>query len=232
MAIVRVLGKRLLKLALIHTIVLATRLLHCLGLSSGYPSSGGLDRIIFVGRGRDMGDGRFTKREHTYGDIHVVGKLGTVTAGKYCSIGGHVTAILVGHNTSLITTYPFMSREFRHKWGAPASLYDLHPTVRDVVIGNDVWIGNNAILLGGTVVGDGAVIGAGAVVCGIVEPYSIVVGNPARLLRLRFRQEQIDALLRIQWWNWTDERVRANLSLICSTNLSMFISLNDTQEGV
>lgn len=57
---------------------------------------------------------------------------------------------------------------------------------RDVVIGNDVWVGTRAIILHGVTVGDGAVIGAGSVVTRDVPPYSIVAGNPARLIRERF----------------------------------------------
>jgi acetyltransferase-like isoleucine patch superfamily enzyme len=68
-------------------------------------------------------------------------------------------------------------------------------------IGNDVWIGQNAIILPSVArIGDGAVIGAGAVVTKDVEPYSIVVGNPARLLRYRFSQETIVKLQESRWW--------------------------------
>lgn len=69
-------------------------------------------------------------------------------------------------------------------------------------IGNDVWIANGVRILSGVTIGDGAIIGAGAVVVSDVDPYSVVVGNPARVARKRFTPEQIEKLLKIKWWDW------------------------------
>ncbi len=76
------------------------------------------------------------------------------------------------------------------------------------IIGNDVLIMYNAMVLSGVTIGDGAIVGAGAVVTKDVPPYAIVAGNPARVIKYRFSEEQIKALLQIRWWNWTDKEIR------------------------
>lgn len=76
-----------------------------------------------------------------------------------------------------------------------------------IMVGNDVWIGRSAIVLSGVAIGNGAVVGAGAVVTKDVPPYAIVAGNPAKIIRYRFREPVIQALERIQWWNFSDQRL-------------------------
>ncbi|WP_318011557.1 CatB-related O-acetyltransferase [Mesorhizobium sp. CO1-1-9] len=76
-------------------------------------------------------------------------------------------------------------------------------------IGNDVWIGLRAVIMPGITIGDGAIIGAGSIVTKDVAPYAIVAGNPARLLRYRFTDDQIASLLAIRWWDWNDDRLEA-----------------------
>lgn len=75
-------------------------------------------------------------------------------------------------------------------------------------IGHDTWIGHGAIISPEVTVGDGAVIGAGAVVTKDVEPYSIVVGVPAKEIKKRFNDEIIEALLHIRWWDWSHEKIK------------------------
>lgn len=83
-----------------------------------------------------------------------------------------------------------------------------------VIIMNDCWIGNGVIMLGGITIGNGAVVAAGAVVTKDVPPYAIVAGNPAKVIGYRFEPEQIAALNKIRWWNWTAEKVRAASELL------------------
>jgi acetyltransferase-like isoleucine patch superfamily enzyme len=82
------------------------------------------------------------------------------------------------------------------------------PTHQDqITIGSDVWIGQQAVLLGGITVGHGAIIGAFTVVAKDVQPYAVVVGNPAIVIRHRFDQATITKLLKLRWWEWPDELI-------------------------
>ena len=89
----------------------------------------------------------------------------------------------------------------------------------DIVIGNDVWIGYEAVIMQGVHIGDGAVIGTRAVVTKDVEPYSIVGGIPAKTIRSRFDEPVVQALLALKWWDWPEEKVKANLDAITSGNM-------------
>ena len=117
-----------------------------------------------------------------------------------------------------LATYPFPI--FFEKWGLErqqvAKAWD---NKGDIVIGNDVWIGYEAVILAGVTVGDGAVIGARAVVTKDVPPYTIVGGVPAKPIRKRFSEDLIAALLELRWWDWPEERLKANLDAIQSGRL-------------
>ncbi|MBE5805957.1 MAG: acetyltransferase [Clostridiales bacterium] len=80
-----------------------------------------------------------------------------------------------------------------------------------VVIGNDVWIGHNAIIMPGVKIGNGAVVGSGAVVTHDVEPYTVVVGVPAKPIKKRFSDEIIEKIEKSEWWNWTHEELKERL---------------------
>ncbi len=90
----------------------------------------------------------------------------------------------------------------------------------DTVIGNDVWIGHDAKIMPGVTIGDGVIIGAGAVVASDVPPYAIIAGNPAQVVRMRFEQDVVQALLEIRWWDWPIEKIEANVSAIGAAKLS------------
>jgi tetrahydrodipicolinate N-succinyltransferase len=81
------------------------------------------------------------------------------------------------------------------------------------------------MILSGVTIGDGAVIGAGSVVTRDVQPYAIVAGNPARLIGKRFDDETIRKLLEIRWWDWPKRKIRQNLQVICSHNISKILEL-------
>ena len=123
--------------------------------------------------------------------------------GKFCSIACGVQFLFnsANHTKKSLSTYPFPL--FFEEWGLDirdvASAWD---NKGDIVIGNDVWIGYEAILLAGVTIGDGAVIGTRALVTKDVPPYTIVGGTPARVLRKRFSEDTISALLRLKWWDW------------------------------
>jgi hypothetical protein len=77
-----------------------------------------------------------------------------------------------------------------------------------IEIGHDVWIGHGAIVLPGRNIGTGSVIAAGAIVTKEVAPYTIVAGNPARVIKRRFPETIADRLMELQWWDWDHEALR------------------------
>ena len=124
--------------------------------------------------------------------------------------------IKVGDYTmSSLSTYPFPI--FFEEWGSDvkeiASAWD---NKGDIVIGNDVWIGFEAVILSGVTIGDGAIIGTRAVVTKDVPPYTIVGGVPAKPIRKRFSDGVISELLKVQWWNWSENRIKKNIAAIQS----------------
>ena len=95
----------------------------------------------------------------------------------------------------------------------------------DIVIGNDVWIGFEAIILSGVTIGDGAIIGTRAVVTKDVPPYTIVGGVPAKPIRKRFSDYVISELLKLQWWNWSENRIKKNIAAIQAGQIENLRSL-------
>ena len=133
----------------------------------------------------------------------------TLSIGRFCSIAYNVRIGLGAHPENWVSSHAFA---YDNKYGFNNSAnhfsYD-----GETVIGNDVWIGANATILAGVKVGDGAIIGAHALVTKDVEPYSIVIGTPAKRLRYRFDEETIKKLMTIKWWNWNDEKIKENIHL-------------------
>jgi virginiamycin A acetyltransferase len=83
--------------------------------------------------------------------------------------------------------------------------------------------------MSGVTIGDGAVIANNSHVIKNVEPYSLVGGNPAKLIKFRFSKEQIEKLLEIKWWFWDDEKINKHIHLLCNTNIDEFISIGKIQ---
>ena len=138
--------------------------------------------------------------------------------GKFCQIAAGVEFVMNGanHQMNAISTFPFYTLE---GWNmAPPDTSDL-PFKGDTVIGNDVWIGQNAVILPGVHIGDGAIIGANSVVGSDVEPYSIVVGNPARAIRKRFDDELIEMLLKFKWWDKSVEEIDGLIPILTCGDL-------------
>lgn len=123
------------------------------------------------------------------------------------------------HHIDWVSTYAFyqekVSFPFNNEWTQAER--------GDVVIGNDVWIGRDVMILSGVTIGNGAVIGAGSVVAKNIPPYAIAVGNPVKIVRKRFSENQIKALEQIEWWKWSVEQINARLHLIRSANINEFI---------
>ena len=191
-------------------------------------------RRIWISGGRPsdalsalIADGMVEIGAHSYGVPRVLAwNLGDrktssrVIIGRYCSIAGQVTFLPGGnHRTDFVSTYPF-----RIRWGLDGAAEDGNPYSKgDIRVGHDVWIGEGANILSGVSIGHGAVVAAFSVVTKDVPPYAIVGGAPARVIRRRFTPEQIEALLRIAWWNWPQAKVLDAVPLLNGSDVQAFI---------
>lgn len=144
------------------------------------------------------------KESYHNGNFIVKGSGGVLEIGSYCAIGADVKIILSNHDVSQVCMqYTFYRKNF-----------DINPSQKSepltTVIENDVWIGDNVMIMPGVRIGTGAVLGAGAIVTKNVQAYSIVGGNPAKLIRKRFSDERINELLASKWWEWDEEKFKKN----------------------
>jgi virginiamycin A acetyltransferase len=140
--------------------------------------------------------------------------------GKFCMIASGATFIMNGgnHLSGAISAYPFAI--FENGWEKAMEGKE-YPVKGDTIIGNDVWIGHNATLMPGITIGDGAIIATNATVTRDVEPYTIVGGNPATVIRKRFSDETIIKLLEMKWWDWPIEKITDNVQTLIGSNLPL-----------
>jgi probable biosynthetic protein (TIGR04098 family) len=136
--------------------------------------------------------------------------------GKYCSIAAGATFVVGGNHPTDAVTTSYLDRQ---GLGPPGYPY----TRGDIVVGSDVWIASNAIILSGVTIGDGAVVGAGSVVIEDVAPYTIVFGSPAKVVRKRFSDEIIAALLELHWWDLDREQIEVLRPLLLGRDVGKFI---------
>jgi virginiamycin A acetyltransferase len=174
---------------------------------------------------------------HSYGpqpEIITKGKytvplLRGTRIGNFCSIGYGVRfTFLSKHNYNLVTTYPFYAFYSKWKVNLPpiyvegvynSSKLEPHP----IVIENDVWIAANVTVKEGVTIHNGAVVAMESLVTKDVPPYAVVGGSPARIIKYRFTPNQITELLKIAWWNWTDEEIKEVFPLLISEDIDAFI---------
>jgi virginiamycin A acetyltransferase len=132
-----------------------------------------------------------------------------------------------GHNVGQISTFPF-------GWHAPhltnselfkkISVEKIAKMNNTTIIGSDVWIGENVTIKCGVKIGDGAIVGYGSNVTKDVEPYCIVGGNPARIIKKRYSDEIISKLLKIKWWLWTEEKIKENVDFFINGDIDAFVN--------
>ena len=137
--------------------------------------------------------------------------------GKFCSIacGAKFLFNSANHTLNSLSTYTFPL--FFEEWELEKKkVTDAWDNKGNIVIGNDVWIGYEAVILSGVTIGDGAIIGSRAVVTKDVPPYTIVGGVPARPIRKRFDEATIEKLLRLRWWDWSENNIKDNIAAIQS----------------
>ncbi|MDU0342626.1 CatB-related O-acetyltransferase [Bosea rubneri] len=138
--------------------------------------------------------------------------------GRFVAIAQAAQFIMNGANHPMggFSTFPFQMFGFE---GAPAMTPEGLGHRGDTVIGNDVWIGREAVIMPGVTIGDGAIIGTRAQVSRDVPPYAVVVGNPGKVVKLRFPPEVVSALLAIRWWDWDGDKISRNLTLIAGADI-------------
>lgn len=142
--------------------------------------------------------------------------------GKFVQIAHGVQFITssANHQMDGFSTYPFVifgepwSSSYKAKW----------PNKGDTLVGNDVWIGHEALIMPAVSIGDGAIIASRSVVTKDVPPYTIVAGNPAKIIRQRFDEKTIAKLLEIKWWDWPIEKINKKVSAIVEANINALIS--------
>jgi len=155
-------------------------------------------------------ESRVTHHYDFYGDKLIIG--------KFCQIAKGVEFIMNGanHQMNAVSTFPFYILE---NWQQEVPPLNKMNFKGDTIIGNDVWIGQNATILAGVHIGDGAIIGANSVVGSDVEPYSIVVGNPAKLIRKKFDDELIDLMLKFKWWDLPVKEINELIPILSNNDL-------------
>ena len=139
--------------------------------------------------------------------------------GKFCMIASDVRFIMNGanHLSNALSSYPFAI--FGGDW-ATSMEGKSYPNKGNIEIGNDVWLGYNATIMAGVKIGDGAIVAANSTVVKDVEPYTIVGGNPAKIIKKRFSEETITRLLELQWWDWDLPKITRNARHLTGNNLA------------
>ncbi|WP_289817863.1 Vat family streptogramin A O-acetyltransferase [Yersinia nurmii] len=147
--------------------------------------------------------------------------------GKFCAIARGVKFIMNGanHKLSGVSTYPFQI--FGNGWEKVTPSPGDLPFKGNTVVGNDVWIGFEALIMPGVNIGNGAIIASRSVVTSDVPAYSIVGGNPAKVIQYRFTPDLTAKLEQLAWWDWPVEKITQNLSLIVSDDVNALVSVMD-----
>ncbi len=147
--------------------------------------------------------------------------------GKFCAIAKDVKFIMNGanHKVSGFSTYPFYI--FGNGWEKVLPGEGDLPYKGDTVIGHDVWLGYESTIMPGVSIGHGAIVASKSVVTADVPAYSVVGGNPAKVLKLRFDEATIEKLLSIAWWDWSAEKITENLEAIVSSDIEALNKASD-----
>jgi acetyltransferase-like isoleucine patch superfamily enzyme len=143
-----------------------------------------------------------TKSYHN-GNFNLKGN-GKFIIGNYCAIGENFKVILSNHS------YTFPSVQYSLYFENFKEYPFKYSKINTITVGNDVWIGDDVIVLPNVNIGDGVCIGAGSIVTKDVPDYAIVAGNPARIIKYRFNENQISYLKKIQWWLWDPKKISEN----------------------
>ena len=180
---------------------------------------------------------------HSYGPQPKIVSVGVGTRlkaqgskiGNFCSLSSDITfAFLDKHNYNWLSTFPFYAFYEEWKFDLPPAYIKgvFDPSVyrpNPIIVENDVWIASKVTVLEGVTIHNGAVVAMQSLVTKDVPPYAVVGGCPAKVIKYRFSPEEIDELLKIAWWNWSDEEIRKVVPLLISEKISDFIELAKTR---
>lgn len=164
--------------------------------------------------------------------------LANISVGRFSCIGPNVKQIIGEHPLNFVTMHPAfysirkqIGFSFVKEQRVEEFRYADISTKTSIIVGNDVWIAAECRLLEGIKIGDGAAILAGAVVTKDVPPYAVVGGVPAKIVRYRFEQEDVDWLMKLKWWDKDSEwlkkyasyfndvkRMREELEKVCEND--------------
>tara|TARA_R100001163_G_scaffold31720_1_gene24804 strand:+ start:3123 stop:3647 length:525 start_codon:yes stop_codon:yes gene_type:complete len=167
---------------------------------------------------------------YTYGQNNIKHRRlrnGSIQIGSFCSFAENIT-IYTGkgsHRKEFVSTFPFgfINQDVFTKINCQDLLLK---DQGNVIIGDDVWIGGNVVIMPGVSIGSGTIIANNSHVVKSYPPYSIIGGNPAKLIKQRFTDKQVKQLMEIKWWEWDKEKINDNLYLICNENIDKFINVH------
>jgi virginiamycin A acetyltransferase len=187
----------------------------------------GADRVVFlrpVVRSPTISVGEYTYYDdpvapERFEELNVLYGFGPerLVIGRYCALAEGVRFLMAAGNHPTLgpSTFPFgiFGGEWAEQTGDLVRAYESRG---DTVVGSDVWLGYRSVVMPGVTIGHGAIVAACSVVVCDVPPYAVVGGNPARVLRIRFPEDEVAALLRAAWWDWPFELVTEHARTIMS----------------
>lgn len=167
---------------------------------------------VYIGDNNDIANSAIG--DYSYVNCHA--RIRNAVIGKFCSIGPGVKIELGSHPIHFVSTHPMFYANNK-----PFKTFATHTHFQEykqVVIGNDIWIGEDALILGGVTIGDGAVIAAGAIVTKDVDPYAIVGGVPAKIIKYRFDEKEKKVIQKSKWWDRDHQWLKDNHLLFHDIN--------------
>ena len=135
--------------------------------------------------------------------------INNASIGSFCSISHNVTIGGFAHPSKYVSTSPVFLSHGRTSVKKKFANHNYLP-IEITSIGHDVWIGAGAFIKGGVKIGNGAIIGMGSIVTKDIPDYAIVAGNPAKIIKMRFPEKEINTLLELSWWNWSESKLKQN----------------------
>lgn len=135
-------------------------------------------------------------------NIQILAINNSVEIGNFCSIARDVTIQEYFHDHQKLTTYYIGRNIFGQSIG------DEVVSKGNIKIGHDVWIGTGVQIMSGITIGNGVVIAANSTVTKDIPPYSIVAGTPAKVIKMRFSEEIVEKIEKLQWWNWDLDKIK------------------------